>query len=163
AYRVSAVNSSQVESTRSDGAIFFAVPRRRRPGQPALIARASASPAGVRLIALPGPGAPPAGDLLPRPRGPALAGAPGTLRPAGHGPRGAGAGAPGARRPPPGPGGRPPAERRRGGGALPPSPPPRPRAGRTPPGQRRARGASGAAGRPARAAPAERAAVPRGY
>jgi hypothetical protein len=81
AYRVSAVNSSQVESTRSDGAIFFAVPRRRRPGQPVLIARASASPAGVRLIALPGPGAPPAGYRVHRARDPVLAGDPGTMGP----------------------------------------------------------------------------------
>ena len=56
AFRVSAVNGQNKDSSRSEP-VFFAVPHRNEPGQPKLILRQAKEPApGIWVIALPGAG-----------------------------------------------------------------------------------------------------------
>jgi hypothetical protein len=53
-YRITAISENQVESARTDAAVFFAVARRRAPGPPTVIIRRVDG--GLRLTLTPAPG-----------------------------------------------------------------------------------------------------------
>ena len=79
AYRVSSVSAANQESEKSDGVAWFAVPRRIKPGQPALSVRPVAG--GFEITVTPAPGPAPAGYNVFRVRNSALLADPGLKGP----------------------------------------------------------------------------------
>jgi hypothetical protein len=86
AYRISSLTPSNVESERSATVALVAVRRRSEPGRPRLLVRRSASPLGVDVIVLPGPGPSPAGYRVHRVRRASLATDVGLMGPPKYGP-----------------------------------------------------------------------------
>ena len=65
-YRVSAVTAAGLESPRSN-AVFFAVPRQRKPSPPGIkVTAVTSDPPSLRIVTLPGPGTVPTGYRLYR-------------------------------------------------------------------------------------------------
>jgi hypothetical protein len=79
AYRVSAITPTNVESPRSAGMVFVAVPRRVVPGRPRVLLRTV--PGGIEVIVLPGLGGPAAGFRIHRVRRLSLAAEVGMMGP----------------------------------------------------------------------------------